>query len=85
MKYYNLVIKGSCPYCTSAIAFLADREEQFVYTDTENCGFVLDFVKKQSGHETVPMIWEITVDQGTAITRFIGGYDDLKQDFGSGE
>ena len=54
MKYYNLVIKGSCPYCTSAIAFLADREEQFVYTDTENCGFVLDFVKKQSGHETVP-------------------------------
>ena len=90
MKYYDLVIKGSCSFCQEAISLLKEQGEQFVYTDVENCEWALDVAKLASNHETVPMIWEINISEIDLIPRslppckfkkFIGGFDELKECF----
>ena len=90
MKYYDLVIKSSCSFCQEAISLLEERGEQFVYTDMENCEWALDVAKLTSNHETVPMIWEVSISELDAVPnqippclfkKFIGGCDDLKEYF----
>jgi glutaredoxin len=88
MKYYNLVIKSSCPFCQEAISMLKERGEQYIYTDMENCEWALDIIKVSLEHKTVPMIWEVSISAIDAVPRklppclfkkFIGGCDDLKE------
>mgnify|MGYP003115848744 CR=1 FL=1 len=84
-NHYVLITKGSCPYCQEAIELLKDREAKFVYTDMENAPEVLELTKMTSGHSTVPMIWNVVVEDDMtkpAENRFIGGCDDLKKHLG---
>ena len=90
MKYYDLIIKSSCPFCQEAISLLKDRGEQFVYTDMEHGEWALDVAKATLAHKTVPMIWEVNISEIDSspktippckFKKFIGGCDDLKEYF----
>jgi|15BtaG_2_1085339.scaffolds.fasta_scaffold15833_5 glutaredoxin-related protein len=82
MKYYNLIVKGHCPYCIEAISILEQRQEQFIYTDMENCESMLKQTQDDINYNTVPMIWQVMVDiDGDQSVRFIGGCDALKEHF----
>ena len=84
-KHYVLVTKGSCPYCKKAIELLKSKELEFIYTDMENAPMVLEVTKASSGYSTVPMIWEITVEQERQLpveSEFIGGFEDLSNYLG---
>jgi glutaredoxin 3 len=84
-KHYVLVTKGSCPYCKKAIELLKSKELEFIYTDMENAPMVLEVTKASSGYSTVPMIWEITVEQERQLpveSKFIGGFEDLSNYLG---
>ena len=80
MKYYNLIVKSSCLFCQEALLLLKMRGEQHVYTDMENCEKSLELAQEESGHKTVPIIWEAFLREDSQIElRFIGGCDDLKK------
>ena len=83
-KHYVLVVKSSCPHCKNALATLRDKNLSFVYTDMEYATQVLEETKRQSDWQTVPMIWEQTVDwsnpaQQVLSNEFIGGYSELDE------
>ena len=85
-KHYMLVTKSSCPYCQKALELLKEVECSFAYTDMDNDLKLLDTTKKQANWETVPMIWEQTLnweDEQPEIVenKFIGGYTDLLEVF----
>ena len=82
-KHYILVTKNSCPYCKEAIELLKSKNSSFIYTDMENAMQVLEETKKQSGWDTVPMIWEQLVDwnstsQQVVSSNFVGGFEELQ-------
>jgi len=81
-KHYMLVTKNSCPHCQKAFELLKERNCSFAYTDMDNALPLLESVKEQTNWETVPMIWEQTLEwedeQPTVIeSNFVGGYTDL--------
>ena len=84
MIYYRLVIKGSCPFCIEAVSLLENREEEFIYTDMEQCSRLLKQVQDDLNYHTVPMIWKIFIDDdGNETVVFIGGCDNLKERLGA--
>jgi len=82
-----LVTKNSCPYCQKALELLKKRECSFAYTDMDNALNLLENVKVQADWETVPMIWEQTLQWDddvapytqpvVAENSFVGGYTEL--------
>lgn len=84
-EHYVLITQGSCPFCADAISLLKEKGKNFIYTDMENAPEILKVTKIASGHETVPMIWAVTVTediQRPANNEFVGGYEELKKHLG---
>tara|TARA_Y100000296_G_C5108452_1_gene223840 strand:- start:533 stop:817 length:285 start_codon:yes stop_codon:yes gene_type:complete len=89
-KHYMLVIKKSCSYCEKALELLKDRECSFAYTDMDNAKRLLKTTLEQANWNTVPMIWEQTLewenDQPTVIeNNFVGGCTELVEIFEKNE
>ena len=85
-KHYMLVVRKSCPYCEKALDLLKDRKCSFAYTDMDNARRLLKITLEQANWNTVPMIWEQTLewedDQPTvAESNFVGGYTELAEIF----
>lgn len=86
-KHYMLVTKGTCCYCEKAIELLKENELSFAYTDMANAEKLLDITKEQVNWETVPIIWEQTLqwedNQPTIVeNNFVGGYTELAESLG---
>jgi len=86
-KHYMLVTKGTCGYCEKAINILKENELSFAYTDMGNAEKLLDITKEQLSWETVPIIWEQTLQwEGEHVTivesSFVGGYSELAESLG---
>jgi len=85
-KHYMLVTKNSCTHCQNALKLLKEHKCSFAYTDMENALNLLDNIKEQTNWETVPMVWEQTLewedDQPNVVeNNFVGGYTELLQVF----
>ncbi len=81
-NHYVLITKGACPACQEAIELLKSKGLKFIFTDMEYAPDVLGVTKLATGHPTVPMIWEVSVEgniQKPAANKFIGGFDDLQR------
>lgn len=55
-SFYHLFIKVDCPYCREAIELLEEHRESYVVSVVDKCQGYLNMVKRQFGHETVPVI-----------------------------
>ena len=77
---FVLFVVDGCPYCTSAIELLEEKElEHSVYDfKGDRQMTVLNEIKKKHDWKTVPMVFFLTQDQQP---EFIGGYTDLVQHF----
>jgi len=85
-----LITKGSCGYCRKAIKLLEESNLSFAYTDMANAEKLLDITKEQINWETVPIIWEQTLQwensQPTVVENsFVGGYTELAESLGETE
>ena len=61
-KHYMLVTKNSCSCCLKALELLKEKDCSFAYTDMDNAQKLLDITMKQVDWETVPMIWDQTIE-----------------------
>lgn len=89
-KHYMLITKGTCGYCRKAIELLKENDLSFAYTDMANAEKLLDITKEQINWETVPIIWEQTLQwensQPTVVENsFVGGYTELADSLGTPE
>jgi len=85
-----LITKGTCGYCRKAIELLKENDLSFAYTDMANAEKLLDITKEQINWETVPIIWEQTLQwensQPTVVENsFVGGYTELADSLGTPE
>jgi len=85
-KHYMLVTRNSCPSCQKALELLKENECSFAYTDMDNARRLLDVTMEQTSWETVPMIWEQTLDwkgdqPAVVENNFVGGYTELLKTF----
>ena len=62
-----------CIFCLRAINFMQEKGLEFHYYPMDNQERVLEYLKKEHGHKTVPLITENI--NGDEV--LIGGYDDL--------
>ena len=70
-----IIAKDGCKYCDLARVFLSKKKID--YTVLENTEVDIDDVKKWTNHKTFPFIfWN---------HEFIGGYDELRMRFSTGE
>ena len=70
-----IVSKDGCKYCDLARVFLSQKKVN--YTVLEQSDVDIDDVKKWTNHKTFPFIfWN---------REFIGGYDELRLRFSTGE
>jgi glutaredoxin len=56
---------------------LYEREELYDFFDHEEDEIFLSKIKSFYNHETIPVVVENDIDTGG--TKFIGGFDDLKE------
>jgi glutaredoxin len=81
-KRYHMIVKESCPYCQKAKELLDVKGLCYSTDPMDEKPELLLEIQKESGFNTVPMIWEI--GHGGA-RKFIGGYAELLQYFMSTE
>ncbi len=62
-----------CIFCLRAINFMQEKGLEFHYYPMDSQERVLEYLKKEHGHKTVPIITENI--NGDEV--LIGGYDDL--------
>jgi glutaredoxin len=82
MSYYHLFVKSRCPHCKEAKDLLKSEKKEHVVTSMDKAPSVLDRLKVQMKHETVPIIFEVT--EGEKYN-FVGGCSDLKEVFNAKE
>ena len=62
-----------CPYCVAAKRFFKSNEYKFIEIDLSKDYEKRNLIVKETGHRTVPIIFDLRKD----TLRFIGGFDDL--------
>lgn len=77
MKKVKIYVKTTCPFCQAAVQLLEEQKVAFEMVDYTNDWDKLEELKKQTGQQTVPMIF---FDDD-----LIGGYDQLNQIVQQGE
>ena len=70
---YNIYGLKWCIFCLRAINFMQEKGLEFHYYPMDSQERVLEYLKKEHGHKTVPIITENI--NGDEV--LIGGYDDL--------
>lgn len=70
---YNIYGLRWCIFCLRAINFMQEKGLEFHYYPMDNQEKVLDHIKKDYDHKTVPIITEKVADGW----KLIGGYDDF--------
>ena len=78
MSYYHLFVKSRCPHCKEAKDILKKEKIEHVVTSMDKAPSVLDRLKVQMKHKTVPIIFEVT--EGEKYN-FVGGCQQLKESF----
>jgi len=78
MSYYHLFVKSRCPHCKEAKDLLKNEKKEHVVTSMDKAPSVLDRLKVQMKHETVPIIFEVTDGEKY---NFVGGCQQLKESF----
>ena len=76
MKRLKIYYENYCPYCQAALALLNDKNIQHEAIDTSGQRDLLNKIKKQTGHRTIPII---LIDD-----ELIGGYNELSKAISSG-
>ncbi len=69
MKIVKIYTTNYCPYCTRAKQLLKSKNIAFQEIDLTNDSELREKISKQTGHQTVPMIF--------IGEKFIGGFDNL--------
>ncbi len=69
MKEVKVYSTNYCPYCTRAKHLLKSKNIPFQEIDLTNDSELREKISKETGHQTVPMIF---IDG-----KFIGGFDNL--------
>lgn len=82
MNYYHLFVKSRCPFCKEAKELLKSGKIEHVITSLDKAPNVLARLKDKTGHNTVPIIFEVA--EGEKYN-FIGGCSDLKEVFNAKE
>ena len=75
---YRVYSKNYCPFCTKAIKLLSEHGKQFESIDLTDNSEAFEALKKRTGMQTVPQIFEET---DGVEGRLIGGFDSLKAMF----
>ena len=70
---YNIFGLKWCIFCLRAINFMQEKGLEFHYYPMDDQEEILDQIKKEYGHKTVPLITE----KVSGDWKLIGGYDDL--------
>ena len=70
---YNIFGLKWCIFCLRAINFMQEKGLEFHYYPMDDQEKVLEYLKKEHNHKTVPIITE-NIDGDEVL---IGGYDDL--------
>ena len=70
---YNIYGLKWCIFCLRAINFMQEKGLEFHYYPMDKQKKVLEYLKQEHGHETVPII----VENINGDEVLIGGYDDL--------
>lgn len=68
---------NSCPYCVRAKSYFENNGLEFDEIDLTNKFDEIERIKKQTGHQTVPLIY--------VNDQFIGGYSDMMSKIETGE
>lgn len=68
---------NSCPYCVRAKSYFESNGLEFDEINLTNKFEEIDRIKKQTGHQTVPLIY--------VNDQFIGGYSDMMSKIETGE
>ena len=82
MSYYHLFVKSRCPYCKEAKELLKSKKIEHVVTSMDKAPSVLDRLKVQLEHQTVPIIFEVTKGEKYNL---VGGCQQLKESFANAE
>lgn len=69
MQTVKIYTTNGCPYCTRAKQLLKSKNIAFQEIDLTNDSELREKISKQTGHQTVPMIF--------IGDKFIGGFDNL--------
>ena len=70
---YNIYGLKWCIFCLRAINFMQEKGLEFHYYPMDNQERVLNYLKEDYGHKTVPII-TVNIDGDESL---VGGYDDL--------
>ena len=70
---YNIYGLKWCIFCLRAINFMQEKGLEFHYYPMDNQERVLNYLKEDYGHKTVPII-TVNIDGEESL---VGGYDDL--------
>ncbi|MCB0422311.1 MAG: glutaredoxin [Bdellovibrionales bacterium] len=77
MKQLKIYYANYCPFCRQALGLLGEKDFEFEAIDVMANPRVLDQIKRETGHPTIPII---LIDG-----ELIGGYTELKALDRSGE
>jgi len=78
MSYYHLFVKSRCPHCKEAKELLKSKKIEHVVTSMDKAPSVLNRLKDQLEHQTVPIIFEVTEGEKYNL---VGGCQQLKESF----
>ena len=71
---YSVYVKTNCPFCKKAVSLLEEKNIPFIVIVVDKNEEFLEEIKRQTNHQTIPIILEHTKNG----TKFIGGSDDLE-------
>lgn len=77
MSQLKIYYANHCPFCRDALALLAEKDFDFDAIDVMHDPQLLQRIKKETGHPTIPII---LIDN-----ELIGGYNELQELNMSGE
>jgi len=74
MKYFKVIARAKCPYCTKAKAYLEQKQLPFEYCLIDGSEELLGYYKTSYKHDTVPIV---VIKEGGVDDQLIGGYTEL--------
>lgn len=74
MKYFKVIARVKCPYCTKAKSYLEQKKLPFEYCLIDGSEELLDYYKTSYKHDTVPIV---IIKEGEMDDQLIGGYTEL--------